>query len=493
MLTEPCNINPIDVFGRLYSQPYSFLLDSSGLSRYSFAGADPFVVIKAQNSKVAIAQGSTCRIVTDDIFSVLAYMLNEYKMQCIVSPACGNHRQASRAYRRSAQALQTPVIPFHGGAVGYFGYELKNQIEQFSEKRSAEPAIPGCILGLYDTVFAYDHRANKGYVLASGLPEKNGRTRKLLARQRLNHFFDVINQPQIVRNRTAGTRRETNKKGLRQTSGDIAIKSNFTKQGYINAVKHVQRYIASGDIYQANLSQRFTIECHEDPLLFYSRLRSINPAQFGAFLNYGEFQVISNSPERLLKLNNDVAETSPIKGTMARGKNPKEDKMLIQELKKSHKELAEHIMIVDLERNDLGKICEYDSIKAQVLQKVYTYPTLHHMASTIKGKIKSGIGPVDCVKALFPGGSVTGAPKIRAMEIIDELEPAPRGIYTGAIGYMDFCGNVDISMAIRTAVLKENSLYLDVGGGIVADSDPEKEYEETILKANAFFRAIKGG
>ena len=193
----------------------------------------------------------------------------------------------------------------------------------------------------------------------------------------------------------------------------------------------------------------------------------------------------------MLKVNNGIAETSPIKGTRPRGKTPKTDKALMRELRTSTKELAEHIMIVDLERNDLGKICEFGSVKAQTLQKIYTYPTLHHMVSTIKGKLRDKMDSVDCIRSLFPGGSVTGAPKIRAMEIIEELEPTPRGIYTGAIGYIDFCGNIDLSMVIRTAILKDKKLYLHVGGGIVADSNPDEEYEETMLKAKAFFEAMK--
>ncbi len=460
MLIEPCNINPMDAFCRLYSEPYPFLLDSCGLSRYSFAGANPFVLIKAQNNKVEVTKGSVHRITTDDIFSVINTTLNEFKVT-----------------ETNLKSAPVKHIPFQGGAVGYLGYELKNQLEQLPKKHDAEINIPDAILGLYDTIFAYDHKINKGYVFASGLPEKDNRMKKLLAKKRMKQFLGIINQPS----------RPLLAKGGREGF----IKSNFTKDGYMNAIKRVQRYIASGDIYQANISQRLAVGFHEDPLAFYSRLRKINPARFGAFFNYGDFQIMSNSPERLLNVNNGIAETSPIKGTRPRGKNPQTDAAFINELKMSGKELSEHIMIVDLERNDLGKICDYGSIKVRPLQKVYTYATLHHMVSTVKGKIRDNTGRADCIKALFPGGSVTGAPKIRAMEIIDEIEPTPRGIYTGAIGYIDFCGNMDLSMAIRTAVLKDKSLYLNVGGGIVADSNPEAEYEETMLKAKAFLIAMK--
>ncbi|MBI5327870.1 MAG: aminodeoxychorismate synthase component I [Deltaproteobacteria bacterium] len=488
-------MNPIDVFHRLYSQPHSFLLDSCGLNRYSFAGANPFVLLKAQDNKVEINKDSTCRILTGSIFSALTSLLNEFN-------------PFSPPFSKGGHTGEFG-FPFQCGAVGYFGYELKNQLERLPEKRTAEPNIPDCILGLYDTIFAYDHKINKGYVISSGLPEKDSKTKKLLAKKRMKQFLDIINQPQVgwalstkkhagkmvgIAHPTTGGwgLGKANMEQQREHPNPITcIKSNFTKDAYMDAIKQAQGYIASGDIYQANLSQRLTMDFHGDPLLFYSQLRKINPAQFGAFLNYREFQVISNSPERLLKLSNGIAETCPIKGTRPRGKNPKEDKIFIEELKQSCKELAEHIMIVDLERNDLGKICEYGSIKVRPLQRIDTYATLHHMISTVKGKIKDGITPVECIKSVFPGGSVTGAPKIRAMEIIEELESAPRGIYTGAIGYMDFRGNMDLSMAIRTAVLKDNRLYLNVGGGIVADSNPEAEYEETMLKASAFFKAIK--
>lgn len=464
MLIEPCNISPMDVFCSLYSEPYPFLLDSCGLGRYSFAGANPFVLIKSQHNKTEIAQGLSRKIVTDNIFSVINSFLNEFKVA-----------------GTNPKSLPSKNIPFHGGAVGYLGYELKNQLERLPRKNDAKLNIPDSILGLYDTIFAYDHKINKGYVIASGLPEKNCAMRKMLAKERIKQFLKSL-RPKT------GSRKPS---GLNPHAFHAHIKSNFTKNGYMNAIKRVQKYIASGDIYQANISQRLAVDFHGDPLAFYSRLRKINPAMFGAFLNYGDYQIISNSPERLLKVNNGIAETSPIKGTRGRGKNHQDDVALIGELKINRKELSEHIMIVDLERNDLGKICEYGTIKARPLQKIYTYAMLHHMVSTIKGRILKNIGPTDCIKALFPGGSVTGAPKIRAMEIIEELEPTPRGIYTGAIGYIDFCGNLDLSMAIRTAVLKGKRLYLNVGGGIVADSNPEAEYEETMLKANAFLKALK--
>ena len=265
MQIESFCLSPQDVFHKLYFQPYSFWLDNCGLSRYSFAGADPFVVIKAQNNKVEIIQDSNYRIVTGNIFSILTSLLNKFK----------------------TIRHESPCFPFQGGAVGYFGYDLKNQIEQLPKKKTAPPILPDSIFGLYDTIFVYDHKTNKGYVVSSGLTEKGNEKKRLRGKKRINQFLDSIKSPAPLSSPLFCSSAHDMRK----------IKSNFTKDDYINAIKQVQRYIASGDIYQANLSQRLTIDFKGDPLSFYSRLRRINPAQFGAFLNYGDFQIISNSPE----------------------------------------------------------------------------------------------------------------------------------------------------------------------------------------------------
>lgn len=268
------------------------------------------------------------------------------------------------------------------------------------------------------------------------------------------------------------------------------ISSNFTRDEYLETVLKAQEYISSGDIYQINLSQRLTLPIGGDPLGLYTRLIETSPAPFSSFFDYGQFQIISNSPERLLKVDGRTVETSPIKGTRPRGGTPEEDRQLIEELRTSVKERAEHVMIVDLERNDLGRVSEPGTVAVTSFERVETFPGLHHMVSTVRGTLRKGIHPMECLKSAFPGGSITGAPKIRAMEIIDEIEPAPRGVYTGGIGWMGFNGEMDISMAIRTAVVRNNTLYLHVGGGIVADSVPELEYGETLLKAKCFLDVV---
>ncbi|MBE9531579.1 MAG: anthranilate synthase component I family protein, partial [Proteobacteria bacterium] len=245
-----------------------------------------------------------------------------------------------------------------------------------------------------------------------------------------------------------------------------------------------------GDIYQINIAQKFNVPWAGEPFTLFKSVTEESPAPFSTFLDFGGFQIISNSPERLLKIEGNTALTEPIKGTRKRGETEAEDLALIKELKESTKERAEHVMIVDLERNDLGMISLTGSVQVTDFERVLTLPGLHHMVSSVTGQVKEGLGSLKCLERIFPGGSITGAPKFRAMEIIDELEPERRGLYTGALGWMDFSGDLDMSMAIRTAIYKDETIHLSVGSGIVTDSIPKEEYDETILKASAFFKAI---
>jgi para-aminobenzoate synthetase component 1 len=268
------------------------------------------------------------------------------------------------------------------------------------------------------------------------------------------------------------------------------MKSNFSKKEYCRAVEKVRDYIAAGDIYQANLSQRFSVGFEGSAWSLYKKLRRINPAPFAAFLNFPEVKVLSDSPERFLKITGRNVETRPMKGTRPRGRDKIEDWKLKTELENSVKDRAENLMIVDLERNDLGKVCEYGSVKVSELEVVETYPTVFQMVSTVNGKLKTNVSQIGCLKACFPGGSITGAPKVRAMEIIDELEPTRRNIYTGAIGYLGFDGEMDLNIAIRTIIVKDNKAFFQVGGGVVIDSKPELEYQETLDKAKALMKAL---
>lgn len=461
MIIEPVPniIDPFNVFQKISCRPYPFILENtvsaffrkekeiplSMPNRFSIVGCDPLIIIKAQQDEVEITDGNNKRKVKGEPFLVLDSILSNYKRGFSEIPS--------------------------GVCVGYLGYDLKNMVEDLPPKKEDTLVLPDMIMGVYDTLFVYDHYVRKGYIVSPDEREEG-----------FKRYIEIIKSPLSVIGSDFKSASNAGKKKL--------FSSNFTRDEYLDAVKKAKGHIREGDIYQINISQRFSMPFAYDTKNLYSRLRRGHPVEFSAFFDYGDFQVISNSPECFLKISSGIIETYPIKGTRPRGKDYLEDEEIIRELKTNIKELAEHIMIVDLERNDLGRVCVTGTVKVKELERIVTYPTLHHLVSCVTGKIKNEVAPIECIKACFPGGSVTGAPKIKAMEIIEKLEPTPRGIYTGAIGYIDFSGNVNLGMAIRTSVFSRGRMFLNVGSGIVADSVPEDEYEETILKAEAFFRAI---
>jgi len=369
----------------------------------------------------------------------------------------------SKALGKKAEA---GPFPFTTGAVAYFSYDLKSAVEpRISFRKKDGPGIPLFMAGLYDPVFVYDHREGKGYLASrSAPPGRAASFRELLEGA---PAFEAAPVPRA--------------KGYR---------SDTTREEYISAVGRAKEYIASGDIYQINLSHRLTIEWAGDPFSLYMKLLETHPAPMSSYHDFGPFQVISNSPESLMRVEGGAIETCPIKGTRKRGRGPVDDNLLIGELRGSRKERAEHVMIVDLERNDLGKVCLPGSVEVSSFEEIVSYPHLHHMVSTVRGALPPSIDSVTALRALFPGGSITGAPKVRAMEIIDELERSARSIYTGAVGWFDRSGGAEVAVAIRTAVCMNGLIHLSVGGGIVADSDPADEYEETMLKAQDFLRAL---
>lgn len=444
------HITPAEAFMRLRGLPMPFIFSSgvSGKTRYSFAGAAPSKIVKARYGTTTVtAQGggdiATC---PDHPMDVISGILKGYGAQ-----DDGSSR-------------------FCGGAAGYFAYSLKDHGSKNKDQRGGGLALPDCIAGIYESVYAYDHKESKAYIISA---------KKDVAQ-------DLINA-------LKGARAAAPPEMPAVEPAASGYSASITRQGYINAVRKAQDYISEGDIYQINLSQMLTIPWRGDPFALYARLLETCPSAYPSYMDFGDFQLISNSPERLLKAEGGWVETEPIKGTRPRGADPEHDRRMIEELKSSPKERAEHVMIVDLERNDLGMVTAPGTVEVSAFESIETYRGLHHMVSTVKGRLRGDIGPLGCLKAAFPGGSVTGAPKKRAIEIIDELENIPRGVYTGAIGWAGFCGDMDMYMAIRTAVYKDGALYLHVGGGIVADSVPEDEYDETILKARDFLTALSIG
>ena len=388
-------------------------------------------------------------------FDVLGDLLEEYKMESQELP-----------------------IPFTGGAVGYFSYDLCHFIERLPAKAIDDLELPECYLAFYDAIIAFDHKDNKVYLISAGFPEQEDGKRRRRAEARLNELRNLI-----LLSPPPTSIKETQRGGAK-------LKANFSHESYLEAVAKAREYIGAGDIFQVNLSQKFEVELKIKPYELYKRLRQINPAPFASYLNFEGIKIAGASPERFLKLHGDMAETRPIKGTKPRGKTPEEDRTLAAALLASRKDRAENIMIVDLERNDLGRVCRYGTVKVSELAILETYPTVYHLTSTVEGRLRESTSRIDLLKATFPGGSITGAPKVRAMEIIDELEPTRRSVYTGSIGYIGFSGEMDLNIVIRTFIIKDGRAYFQVGGAIVYDSVPEAEYIETLDKGKALIQAL---
>ncbi len=439
---------PLEVFELLREKKGCFFLDSSlnanSLGRYSFLGIDPFYVLEAKNR---------------DPFPRLREILGRYRI-----------------------SIPGNALPFFGGAVGYLTYDLGFTLEKKLKRSSkAGLAIPHCAFGFYNTLIIIDHFKRLLYIFSVGFPER----RYHLAKKLCEFNFKKIYKLLCGINSLRGANTKDKPK-----SGALELKSNFTREEYISAVRRAKEYIRRGDIYQVNLSQEFQVRTDLSGYQIYKRLRKISPSCFSAYLDNGDCQILSSSPESFLRLEGDVVSTRPMKGTRPRSKNELSDLRFKQELLESAKDKAELTMIVDLERNDLGRVCNYDSIEVSKLRQLEEYSTVFQTTATVCGRLHKNKDRIDLIRACFPGGSITGCPKIRAMEIIEELEPSRRSIYTGCLGYLSFSGTMDLNILIRTILKKGQKLYFSVGGGIVADSKPEDEYQETLVKAKAMMEAI---
>ena len=455
-------LSPVALFELFRNEPFCFFLDSSmdkqKLGHYSFMGSRPFLVFSSRGDNITLTQNGKITIMKGNPFDMLGQFLEIYKLETKKAP-----------------------VPFVGGAVGYFSYDLCHFIERLPKTAIDDLQLPESYFGFYDLVLAYDNLLNKAYIVSSGFPELNETKRIRSARERLNEF----------KNKLAGaTSKIVDRVSSATPMTKVNLTGNFTHKNYLRAVEKARQYIIDGDIFEVNISQRFEAEISITPYELYSRLRHINPAPFGAYLDFNEVTIVSASPERFLRVQEGRVETRPIKGTCCRGKTQTEDRVKARELLSSSKDHAENMMIVDLERNDLGRVCRYGTVNVTELAILEKYPTVFHLTSTVVGKLCEGKSRIDLLKASFPGGSITGAPKIRAMEIIDELEPTSRSVYTGSLGYLGFDGNMDISIVIRTFLVIGNNAYFQVGGAVVYDSDPESEYQETLDKAKALINAL---
>ncbi|WP_199533969.1 aminodeoxychorismate synthase component I [Romboutsia weinsteinii] len=437
-------LNSFEIFTIFKDENNSFILDSAmdakKLGRYSFISSNPFKVLKYKESD-------------ENPLDKLKFELEQYKVN------------------------NDSDLPFIGGAVGYLSYDLGNYIEKLPRTAIDDTDVYDLYFGLYNYVVVVDHLENKTYIATPGINDDEEKNVLSIVESKIklaeeNGIDSICYEEKEVK--------------------PVKLSSNFTKDEFKNSVNKVRDYIKQGDIYQANLTQRFTGETNLSSYELYRDLRRFSPAPFGAFLNFDGVHVLSNSPERFIKCIDRKIEARPIKGTRPRGKTKEEDLRLQEELKNSEKDKAELLMIVDLERNDIGRISKIGSVKVPELFVIEPYTNVNHLVATVVGELQDNKDSIDVIKATFPGGSITGAPKIRAMEIIDELEPTQRNVYTGSIGYIGFDGDMDLNIAIRTIVKKEQKVHFQVGGGMTWDSDPSEEYQETLDKAQSIMRALRG-
>ena len=458
----------LKIFHHTQAQAKNFFLDSADnnekTGRYSFIGYDPFLTVMSKDSNILTQSSKSITRKTGNPFDELRHLLNSFHLE---------------------NSFES--IPFTCGAVGYFAYDLCHYIEKLPDTTIDDIEFPEMCFSFYDTIIAVDHLENRCFLLSVNI---NQNSQKSTAK-RVDHVLKMIRDgsstPYEEESRFNGSRIKRK------------IISNFSKENYLRAVERAKQYINAGDIYQVNLSQRFQTQIEASPYEIYKRLRKINPASFSSYLKFDNKYIISSSPERFLSLQNRPGsggmvrkiQTMPIKGTRPRGKDEDTNKKMQEELLSSKKDDAELAMIVDLERNDLGRVCNYNTVKVTEKKRLEAHPTVYHLVATVEGELHSRYDAIDLLKATFPGGSITGAPKVRAMQIIDELEPNKRSVYTGAMGYLSFNGNMDLNIAIRTFLVKDDHIFFQVGGGIVADSNPEDEYQETLHKARALIDTLE--
>lgn len=471
--TLPYHKDSSILFARLSQQPWALYLDSgqprSQYGRYDIFVADPFITIKTQDTPISNRSSqpnaAVSKIVTEiwqdgkttisdaDPFAILNTLIKPYQ----------------QAYSDQNDGVKS-TVPFAGGAMGYFGYDLGRQIENLPNIAQVNPAVPHMMVGLYDWAVVVDHRTKTTKLVSYGLRKE---TR--------NHWATICHQFDAAYTEHAAS-------AFKVTT---QVSSNMDFAHYSKAFNAIKDYIKAGDCYQVNLAQRFAAKAQGDAWLAYQKLREVSSAPFMAYMNFGDLQVLSGSPERFLQIVDGHVETRPIKGTRPRHEDEIIDAQYASELQASIKDRAENLMIVDLLRNDISKNCATGTVKADKLFQLQSFANVHHLVSIVTGTLAKSKTAIDLLRGAFPGGSITGAPKLRSMEIIEELEPHRRGVYCGSVGYIGFDGNMDTNITIRTAVYSEGEVSFYAGGGIVADSELEKEYEETHDKAASIMKVMR--
>ena len=455
-------LTPVSAFLKVAEHSdYAFLLESveggEHVGRYSFLGKDPFLILRGRNGQTVMEKAG---VITD------------------------GDKPFIETLRGLMNSFQSPFVPglprFTGGAVGYFGYETSAWFEPTAARRdggASDRDDAGFMV--FDTVLAFDHVQHRILLIANARisPDEDLRSLYQFACAKIEFLERELE-------RALSLKRPAN-------SEPVTLTPNLSQEAYESIVKKAKEYIAAGDIYQVVLSRRFEAELSVDAFTVYRALRHVNPSPYMFFIRMGERSIVGASPEMLVRVEGRHAVTHPIAGTRPRGKTEEEDQRLADELKRNEKERAEHVMLVDLGRNDIGRVCDYGTVRVPTFMTLERYSHVMHMVSVVEGQLAEGRDRLDALVSCFPAGTVSGAPKVRAMQIINELEPTRRGLYAGAVGYLDFAGNLDFCIAIRSILLEGGKAFIQSGGGIVADSNPTAEYEETRDKARAMIRALE--
>jgi len=458
-------LTPVSAFLAIAAkEPDAFLLESvergEQVGRYTFLGARPYLRVRARGEDILIHREKRLEQRKGSVLAVVKELL-----------------------RRHRPAPLAGLPPFTAGAVGYFAYDAVRQLEDIGERTADDLSLPDCVLMFFDRLLAFDHVRHQIHIIATADVSSESPRRA---------YDRALSDIAILEKKLAtGLRPADWKKSSSPGKTKLKIHAGTSRRRFINSVERCKEYIAAGDIFQVVLSQRFDFVPEVAPFDIYRALRTVNPSPYMYFLRMGDVHVLGSSPEMLVRVSGSKLEYRPIAGTHPRGHDEAEDLHLEKEMLSDEKERAEHVMLVDLGRNDLGRVSQYGSVKVRDLMYVERYSHVMHIVSTLEGKLRNGLDALDAFAACFPAGTLSGAPKVRAMQIIEELEPARRGIYGGSVLYADFAGNLDSCIAIRTMLMKGKRAYLQAGAGIVADSDPAKEFQECMNKAQAVLRAVE--
>jgi anthranilate synthase component I len=462
-------LTPVSAFLAIAAgEPDAFLLESveggEKIGRYTFLGVRPFLRLESRGSAITIERGRKVERRTADIFQVMKELLRQHR-----------------------PATMEGLPPFTAGAVGYCAYDIVRRLENIGAHANDDLNVPDCVLMFYDRVLAFDHLHHQIHIVASADVTRES--------PQAAYKRAVADITRIERKLVAGWKPADWRRSARQAK--LTVRARTPKAKFLESVRRAKEYIAAGDIFQVVLSQRWDFQPGVGPFDLYRALRTVNPSPYMYFLRigggrrgFGGMHVVGSSPEMLVRVSGSKVEYRPIAGTHPRGRDEAEDAALEKKMREDEKERAEHVMLVDLGRNDLGRVSEYGSVKVRDLMYVERYSHVMHLVSALEGKLRPELDAMDAFAACFPAGTLSGAPKVRAMQIIEELEPVRRGVYGGSVLYADFAGNLDSCIAIRTLLMKGKKAYLQAGAGIVADSDPQREFEETENKARAVLRAV---